>query len=215
MCSLEHSWRAAGCLCLDNDLYVFSCEHTFPISCCCFSRLDKKILVHARCFPKLVWCFFPPSVPFCFPLNLFPSPFPFSLPLQPLTHHWSSPFYIEPSALLCAIWWFSFQQLSKNIWNLILPCKTLPAATQTQPFASSLPVPLSQAWAQTPPDQTRGSAQTPGSDKAEQDVLINSTFTLKGFCPLHTHPCHCSEHHAEPQSDSQDLNLQSFVLSSS
>lgn len=41
VCSSQQSWRAAGCCFLDNDLYVLSCEHTFPISCCRFSSLGK------------------------------------------------------------------------------------------------------------------------------------------------------------------------------
>lgn len=41
MCSLQCSWRAAGCCFLDNDLYALSYEHTFPMSCSHFSNLDK------------------------------------------------------------------------------------------------------------------------------------------------------------------------------
>lgn len=130
-----------------------------------------------HCFPTLIWVF-SPAVPFCLPLSLFP----FSHPLQPLFpaphSQLISPFYTQSSALLGAVWWFSFQQFSRNIWNLTLSCKTLPSATPAQLFAGSLLDP----------------------DEAEQDVLISSTLTLKGFCPHHTHPCCCSEHQAHSQS---------------
>lgn len=89
-CSLEHSWRAAGCLFLDNDLYVFSCEHTFPVSCCCFSRLDKKFLFMHRVFQNWFGFFFPSCSllpPFEFihiTFPIFTSP-PAPVPSPPLT----------------------------------------------------------------------------------------------------------------------------------
>lgn len=54
-CSSQQSWRAAGWCFLDNDLYKLSWEHTFPISCCCFSSLDKlnscSYTVFSKVFP--------------------------------------------------------------------------------------------------------------------------------------------------------------------
>lgn len=187
MCPLEHSWRAAGCLCLDNDLYVFCCEQRFPSPITAFPGYTKKSCL-CTVFSNIGLGFFPS----CFPLppfELIPITFPISHPLQPpfLAPHSPlvPPLSTQSSALLCAIGWFSFQQVSRNIWNLILSCKTLPRATPAQPSASSLLVPL----------QTRP-GQSPDSDTAEQDVLIRSTLTLKGFGPHHSHPCYCSEHQA-------------------
>lgn len=56
VCSSQQSWRAAGCCFLDNDLYVLSCEHTFPISCYRFSSLGKLNSCSYTVFPK---SFFP------------------------------------------------------------------------------------------------------------------------------------------------------------
>lgn len=45
MCSWLWSWRSAGSYFLDKNVYVPSCEHTFPMSCCCFSSLDKFLFI--------------------------------------------------------------------------------------------------------------------------------------------------------------------------
>lgn len=172
MCSLEHSWRAAGCLFLDNDLYVFSCEHTFPVSCCRFSRLDKKFLFMHRVFQNRFGFFpqlFSSASLLVYSHHLSHLHIPSSPCSQPPTHTW---FSLSFFAFLFAIWWFSFQQFSKNIWNLILATKPF----LLQHKLSLLQV-LSLFLCPSPehkhhPEQTHESTRRPGSELIKQSRMF-------------------------------------------